>query len=128
MDDMVEFDLYQSSCTRLRRILKVCPAALSLPALWQKCLSTILESNAQEMDRIIKEQEQIFLCEPPQDDLEFVLRRDVGASEVQLIGAGNVSIRDVADCIAQNCNLDTVCIDSETGANVTLQRHVNNMH
>ena len=48
--DMVDFDIYQSRCTRLRRILKVCPAALSSPALWQKCFSTILESNAQEMD------------------------------------------------------------------------------
>jgi hypothetical protein len=135
-DDMVEFDIYQSCCTRLRRILKVCPAALSSPALWQKCFSTILESNAQEMEATMKEHEPIFLGEPPQDDFEFVLRRDVGGSEVQLIGVGNVPIRDLADCIAQNCNLDTVCIkadlieitDSETGANVKLQRHVDNMH
>jgi hypothetical protein len=69
---MVDFDMYQSRCTRLRRILKVCPAALSSPALWHKCFSTILESNAQEMDLTMKEQEPIFLREPPQDDLEFV--------------------------------------------------------
>jgi hypothetical protein len=75
----------------------------------------------------MKEQGPIFLGEPPQDDLEFVLRRDVGASEVQLISEGNVPIGDVVDCIAENCNLDIVCIkgdiieitESETGANVS---------
>lgn len=55
---------------------------------------------------------------------------------MQLIGAGDVPIRDVVDCLAENCNLGMVCIkgdiievtDSETDANFKLQRHVDNMH
>jgi hypothetical protein len=101
------FDIYQSRCAEIRKILKIFPKILLSPTLWRECITGNKDWGNQD---VILRMEQAFDLSQrgPPEDLEFILRGNPGDADVKLVRMGEVQMIELRVALEKGCNLDLV--------------------